>query len=112
MSLLKLPSAVGLEGVGALDSLLFGLLPSVTKEHFPRFVEDFEGTQVPGGFYEANINRSLLKIAAFLTLRPAELTLIFPLQFPLAERLRAGSLKGVLFLKWAVCKIVDLLTSP
>ena len=99
---------------GGGDSLTtFYLVSHVLSQKSSSWLaEEHEGTQVLWGFIKlANINTSLLKTSgSSLSVWPSSHyfspgALFWPKQF------RARSLKGILFLKWAVCKIVDLLAS-
>ena len=109
-------STVGPEGVGASDNLLFGLVPSITKEHFFLPCWGICKHTSASGWPWILLSWPIWiqvywKLVGLLFLGPAEFILFFPLWSSLRpKQFRAGSLKGILFLKWAVCKIVDLLT--
>lgn len=103
-------------GGGASDNLLFGLVPSITKEHFFLPCWGICKHTSASGWPWILLSWPIWiqvywKLVGLLFLGPAEFILFFPLWSSLRpKQFRAGSLKGILFLKWAVCKIVDLLT--
>ena len=103
---------LGWRGWGIFENVLFGLTPSVTKELFPDLLENLKAHKSWGDFIKlANINTSLLKTSGSSLSQSGWVYTFFLRSSFWPKQFRARSLKGILFLKWAVCKIVDLLTS-
>lgn len=103
---------LGWRGVGALWQLSLWSHTFCHKRAFPDLLKNMKARKCWWGFIKlANINTSLLKTSgSSLSVWPS-LHFFSPGALFWPKQFRARSLKGILFLKWAVCKIVDLLTS-